>query len=190
MLLKLKAPAKVNLFLRVLGKRGDGYHEIATVMQAIDLCDRLTFSLAEADTLTCTDPAVPTNSSNLILRALHLFRQKSGKQLSLQIHLEKKIPMQAGLGGGSSDAAATLFACNALTGNTIPTDTLQTWSQEIGSDIPFFYSSGTAYCTGRGEVVKPLSPLSLPPIAIHKPPFGLSTPAIFSAYTASDDRCP
>ena len=181
MTLKLFSPAKINLFLRIMGKRPDGYHEIASLFQAIDLGDTLTFTLANEDQLTCSDPTLPCDASNLVSKAVALFRCKTGLNFSVSIHLEKRIPTQAGLGGGSSNAATTLWALNALHGNPYSDTELQTWSAEIGSDIPFFFSLGTAYCTGRGEKVRNLPPPNLPPLSLIKPSEGLSTPAIFQA---------
>src|SRR5262249_13981075 len=108
-MLTLLSPAKINLFLRILGKRPDGYHELASLFQAIDLADTIHFSLSDADHLTCTDPAIPVDRSNLIWKSVNLFRRKTGLNFHLKIHLEKKIPHQAGLGGGSSNAATTLW---------------------------------------------------------------------------------
>lgn len=157
-MLTLISPAKVNLFLRVLGKRPDGYHELASLFQAIDLADTLHFTLSKHDHLTCTDPAIPLDNTNLIWKTVHLFRRKTNHQFPIHIHLEKNIPIQAGLGGGSSNAATTLWALNELLNTHIPSETLTAWAGEIGSDVPFFLSTGTAYCTGRGEIVKSLPP--------------------------------
>ncbi len=113
--LTLFSPAKINLFLRIMGKRPDGYHELASLFQAIGLGDTLTFTLTPQDSLTCSDPSLPCNDSNLIIKALHLFRRKTNLHIPVTIHLEKHIPTQAGLGGGSSNAATTLGALNTLT---------------------------------------------------------------------------
>ncbi len=179
--LTLFSPAKINLFLRIMGKRPDGYHELASLFQAINLGDTLSFTLGAQDSLTCSDPHLPCNDSNLIIKALHLFRRKTNLHTPVTIHLEKHIPTQAGLGGGSSNAATTLWALNTLHNNPCTLQELQKWSSEIGSDIAFFFSHGTAYCTGRGEQVRDLPPLSLPPLSLIKPPQGLSTPAIYKA---------
>jgi 4-diphosphocytidyl-2-C-methyl-D-erythritol kinase len=178
-MLTFSSPAKINLFLRVLNRRDDGFHELASLFQAINLCDTIHFSLSDQDELTCTDPSLPTDGSNLIMKALQLFRNKTKLNFSIKIHLEKKIPHQAGLGGGSGNAATTLWALNTLMGSPASTGELLTWSSEIGSDIPFFFSEGTAYCTGRGESVQSLP--SLPPqtLWIVKPPQGTSTPEVY-----------
>lgn len=178
-MLVLEAPAKVNLFLRILGRRRDGYHEVASLFQTIDLKDTLTLSLAKEDSLTCTDSTI---GPNLATQAIDLFRSKTGLTHPLSVHLEKRIPLQAGLGGGSSDAAAALKGVNALLGSPVSIQELQLWSGEIGSDVPFFFSSGTAYCTGRGERVRDLFPYAFDQkLEIFKPPEGLSTPAVYQS---------
>ena len=148
--MKFLSPAKLNLFLRVLRKRSDGYHELASLFQAIDLVDALHVREVSEDRFSCSDPAL-LGPSNLVLRALKLFREKTGLQFPVEMHLEKRIPMQSGLGGGSSNAATALFALNVLAGRVATEEQLCAWSQEIGSDVPFFFSLGTAYCTGRGK---------------------------------------
>lgn len=183
-MLSLISPSKINLFLRIVKKRPDKYHELASLFQAIDLCDTIHFKLSNSDCLSCTDPTVPTDHSNLILKAADLFRRKTGITTGLSIHLEKLIPMQAGLGGGSSNAATTLWAFNQLCGNPASLAELSAWSGEIGSDITFFLSHGTAYCTGRGEILQPIAPLTKTALTIVKPSFGLSTPLVYSQLDA------
>jgi len=181
--LSLTSPAKVNLFLRILGKRTDGYHALASLFHTIDLADTLTLTLSKEDTLTCTDASIGPN--NLVTTAVDLFRRKTGLNFNVSIHLEKKIPTQAGLGGGSSNAATTLIGINQLLNSPIPTQELQQWSAEIGSDVPFFFSSGTAYCTGRGEIIREV-PRFEGKLEIVKPPEGLSTPAVYKALNLSE----
>lgn len=178
-MLRLFSPAKVNLFLLVVGKRPDGYHDLASLFQTITLGDTLEYELSDKDVLTCTDPTLPTDASNLVLKAASLFRSKTGIKIGLKINLDKKIPSQAGLGGGSSNAASTLWAFNKLTGCPASVKELQQWGGEIGSDVPFFFSEGTALCEGRGEKVHPLPSLESAPFWIAKPKSGCSTPAVF-----------
>jgi 4-diphosphocytidyl-2-C-methyl-D-erythritol kinase len=173
------SPAKINLFLRITSKRLDGYHDLSSVFQTISLGDFLTIEPDSQDLLTCTDPDLVTDSSNLILKATDLFRRKTGLKHAFRIHLIKQIPTQAGLGGGSSNAATTLWACNQLAKTNIPLNTLKQWGLEIGSDIPFFFSQGTAYCTGRGEYVYHLPALATRPLWIIKPSSGLSTAEVY-----------
>ncbi len=144
-MLTLNSPAKVNLFLRILRRRSDGYHDLASLFQAISLYDTIHFALSDHDELTCDKPGIPTDSTNLILKAADLFRRKTGLKFGLKAHLEKRIPHEAGLGGGSSNAATTLWALNQLHGQPASPDELIAWSGEIGSDITFFLSHGTAY---------------------------------------------
>jgi 4-diphosphocytidyl-2-C-methyl-D-erythritol kinase len=180
--MRLFSPAKINLFLKVVRKRGDGYHELSSLFQTISVGDILTFQRQTNDVLTCSDPNLPLDSSNLVLKALQLFRLKTGLDLHLRIHLDKRIPSQAGLGGGSSNAATTLWACNQLSGGIATIKELMEWGAEVGSDVPFFFSLGTAHCTGRGEHVTVLD--SLPPtkLWIVKPEFGLSTPEVYHRF--------
>ncbi len=177
--LTLLSPAKVNLFFRVLSKRPDGYHEIASLYQAINLFDTLTVSLAVSDHLTCTDPGIPTDGSNLLHKALATFRKHTGWRGGVHMHLEKKIPIQSGLGGGSGNAATLLWALKTLLYPEIPDATLAEWASEFSSDASFFFSGGTAYCTGRGEKYDHLAPLTPQPLVIVKPTYGLSTPAVY-----------
>jgi 4-diphosphocytidyl-2-C-methyl-D-erythritol kinase len=178
-MLSFASPAKVNLFLQILGRRPDGYHEIASLFQAIDLRDFLHFTLADNDVLECTHPDIPTGPNNLVWKAVALFKKKTNLQFNLHIKLEKNIPIEAGLGGGSSNAATTLWAINQLLGSPATNDQLMLWAAEIGSDVPFFFSTGTAYCTGRGELVQSLDPLLNQTIWIAKPKWGLSTPSVY-----------
>lgn len=177
--MKLESPAKINLFLRILRRRPDGYHELASLFQAIDLCDTLHYSFSDEDQLTCTDASIPTDNSNLVLKAVNLFRRKTHLDFGVTIYLEKRIPVQAGLGGGSSNAATTLWALNELCARPATIEQLMQWSGEIGSDIAFFLSQGTAYCTGRGEILRFLPALQKKSVSIFKPKQGLSTPEVY-----------
>ncbi|MBA3237473.1 MAG: 4-(cytidine 5'-diphospho)-2-C-methyl-D-erythritol kinase [Parachlamydiaceae bacterium] len=167
------------MFLRIMRRRSDNYHELASLFQTISLCDYLSISENDSDLLICNNSSIPTGSSNLIWKAINLFRLKTGKKFALKITLDKHIPIEAGLGGGSSNAATALWAVNSLMGNLVNHDELQIWAGEIGSDVPFFLSMGTAYCTGRGEVVRPVPSLSKQKVWIIKPMEGLSTPAVY-----------
>lgn len=154
--LKLKSPSKINLFLRILRRREDGYHDLASLFQAISLHDELNISLlpesAADDLFECDAPGVPTDRTNLVLRALDVYRKNTGRTEKFHIELNKFVPVQAGLGGGSANAATALWGANALCGSIASDEQLAAYGAEIGSDISFFFSSGTAYCTGRGEV--------------------------------------
>lgn len=192
--LSLFSPAKVNLFLRVIGRRPDGYHDLASLFQTVSLGDTLDLEVlpkgTARDELQCNLPGVPTDDSNLVIRALNLFRSRSGLDTFFRVRLDKSIPAQAGMGGGSSNAATAFFGANALCGNPATSADLLRWADDpvIGSDATFFLSEGTAYCTGRGEIVDPINPLLVPPdqtVYLVKPRYGLSTPSVFKALDLS-----
>lgn len=159
---KVVAPAKVNLWLKVLHHRPDGYHEIASLLQTIDLSDRLEFRLAGGGrvSIRVSGPrsgGVPADESNLAVKAALLLKGRFGIEAGAEIFLWKEIPPGAGLGGGSSDAAATLIGCSRLWGLDIGIERLNELAAELGSDVPFFLRGGTALCTGRGERVTPIA---------------------------------
>ena len=154
-MLKYLAPAKINLVLEVLSKRADGYHEIRSLIQAINLCDVLSFELADETSFECTEPSLQT-SDNLVVQAAELLKKVSGYNRGAKIKLEKLIPWGAGLGGGSSDGAVTLLALNKLWGLKLTTSDLVELAARLGSDVPFFIHGGAALIEGRGEKVTPL----------------------------------
>jgi 4-diphosphocytidyl-2-C-methyl-D-erythritol kinase len=173
---------KVNLLLNILGKRVDGYHELETVMHPLLLCDQLAFERAGADIqLSCSDPHLPVSSKNLVFQAAVLFAQAAGLGPGdgLRIQLQKNIPIAAGLGGGSGNAAVTLLALNELFGQPLPAVKLAELAASLGSDIPFFLQTGPALATGRGEVIQPLEAFPAMRgvcfVLVH-PGFGISTP--------------
>ncbi|KAI4304771.1 hypothetical protein MLD38_040242 [Melastoma candidum] len=178
--LTLFSPCKVNVFLRITRKREDGYHDLASLFHVISLGDTIKFSLSPSkskDRLSTNVLGVPLDGRNLIIKALNLSRRKTGTEKFFWIHLDKKVPTGAGLGGGSSNAATALWAANQFNGSLATEKELQEWSADIGSDIPFFFSNGAAYCTGRGEVVKDIrSPIpSNTSMVLFKPPRACST---------------
>ena len=179
--LTLHAPAKVNLTLIVGARRDDGYHNVSTVMQTVGLYDTLTLTGGGSGlTMTCTDPDLPTDGSNLVLRAAALFcRELRLPAPDLHLHLQKRIPSQAGLGGGSSDAAAVLRAMRTLYAPEVSDAELAHMAARLGSDVPFFIRGGTALATGRGEHLAPLPRLREGWFVIVKPPEGFSTPAMY-----------
>lgn len=185
--LTLFSPSKVNVFLRITRKRPDGYHDLASLFHTISLGDVLKFSISPSkhkDSLTTTAPGVPLDSSNLIIKALNLFRQKTGLDTFFWVHLDKRVPTGAGLGGGSGNAATALWAANEMMGRPVDEAQLQAWSGEIGSDIPFFFSRGAAYCTGRGEIVEELSDsLTLSdPLVLMKPKEACGTVDVYRKF--------
>jgi 4-diphosphocytidyl-2-C-methyl-D-erythritol kinase len=180
MSLHQQSPCKVNLILNILGRRPDGFHELETIMQPVRLCDELALARTGAGIeLTCNDPGLPVDGRNLVHRAAAAFLQAAGIRDGVKIHLEKKIPLAAGLGGGSGNAAVTLLGLNELFGRPLGGDKLQELAAGLGSDVNFFLQDQPALATGRGEIVRSLPPF--PALAgkafflIH-PGFGISTP--------------
>lgn len=184
--LTLKAPAKVNLTLEVLGRRDDGYHDIVSILQTIDLCDTLTLEPADAIILEC-DRAALQSPDNLALRAAHLLRDATGCEKGTRIRLQKGIPVAAGLGGGSSDAAATLKGLNVLWGLGLSREELVRLASKLGSDVPFFVYGGTAMAQGRGEQVRPLPPADLKWMVLLAPAIEVprKTAALYGRLTPS-----
>ncbi|KAI5079847.1 hypothetical protein GOP47_0005326 [Adiantum capillus-veneris] len=182
----LFSPCKINIFLRITNKRPDGYHDLASLFHVVSLGDILKFSVSPSttkDSLTTNARGIPLDDRNLIIKALNLFRKKTGSNTYFWIHLDKKVPTGAGLGGGSGNAATALWAANHLSGNLVGEKELQEWSGEIGSDIPFFFSKGAAYCTGRGEIVEDIPPLSLDiPMVLIKPKEECSTAEVYKHF--------
>ena len=180
MQVELKSPCKVNLILNILGKRPDGFHELETVMHPVRIFDVLTFERTTSGIdLTCDNPALPTDSRNLVHRAATAFLQESGITDGVKIRLEKRIPMEAGLGGGSGNAATALLGLNQIFGSPLAAEVLQRLAATLGSDVPFFLQSNPAIAIGRGEQVRSLPTFRALEgyqfILIH-PGFGVSTP--------------
>ncbi len=173
----LRAPAKINWLLRVTGKRPDGYHQIISLMEPVSLYDTLRFSLSEGLTVS-GEPPIP-EGENLIYRSASLIREYGKVKAGASIEYTKSIPMQAGLGGGSSDAAATLLGLNRLWRLDLSREELISLGSLIGSDVPFFVEGKLAIVTGRGETVKPLGLLTKKTILLIKPPFGVSTRLVY-----------
>ncbi len=173
------APAKLNLTLEIVAKRPDGYHAVESLMVPVDLADELEFRDAEELSLTCDEPTIPTDGRNLVLKAAEALRRTTGSRRGAAIHLRKRIPHEAGLGGGSSDAATTLLALNEIWGLNLPPADLATVAAEIGSDVAFFLARSAAWCTGRGEIVEAESTGAAIDVVIVKPPVGLSTKEIY-----------
>lgn len=157
------SPAKVNLFLEVLEKRPDGFHNIESVFQAVSLADRLDAQVTEDDgkiTLETDHPDLPTDSGNLVVRAAEMVREKCGSTKGLHFKLQKNIPLESGLGGGSSNAATALRLANILLRANFNDAILREMAAELGSDVPFFLYSGACLCKGRGEEIEPVEPLA------------------------------
>ncbi len=178
---EIKCPAKINLSLDVVSRREDGYHNLSMIMQEINLFDILTFEISEGSEiiLTSTDDSVPTDDSNLINKAAKAFFDKTGISASARIHLCKNIPMGAGLGGGSTDAAGTLTALNTIFDTPLTTDELAVIAKTLGADVPFFIYGGCMLAEGIGEILSPLPPLSDAYILLAKPPVHVSTAYVY-----------
>lgn len=199
--LEVLAPAKVNLFLEVLAKRSDGFHEIETLMYPIGLYDTLVFrdDASGQIALRCEEAdlpplkregasdALPAGADNLVIRAVELVRRRMGVTRGAQLTLIKRIPLAAGLAGGSSDAAAALFAANRVWQLGLSKDQLATLAGELGSDIPFFLYGGPAVCRGRGEIIEPVSGLGTLHFVVVRPPAGLSTAEVYRACRSSTE---
>ncbi|KEO83135.1 4-(cytidine 5'-diphospho)-2-C-methyl-D-erythritol kinase [Tumebacillus flagellatus] len=183
-----KAQAKINLTLDVLHKRPDGYHEVEMVMQTVDLSDHLQFQeRADAEiVLTCTAPYIPLDQRNLVYQAAHLMRETYGIEKGIHIHIEKRIPVAAGLAGGSSDAAATLRGLNRLWKLGLSLDELAVLGAKIGSDVPFCIYGGTAIARGRGEQIERLPSVSPTWVVLVKPPIAVSTADVYGRLRADE----
>ena len=189
--MKWFAPAKINLSLRVLGRRADGFHEIETLMVPLDLADELeveTTDSAGVDgiELVCSDPTLPTGAGNLVYRAAALFKTRTDcKVPPVRITLTKHVPHGAGLGGGSSDAAAVLLALNETVGAGFTTAELAAMAAELGSDVPFFVYRCAAVCRGRGEIIEPTEFNEVLPLVLFKPAFPVPTPWAYGRWRDS-----
>jgi 4-diphosphocytidyl-2-C-methyl-D-erythritol kinase len=173
MRLRLMAPAKVNWTLEVLGRRPDGFHEVKTILQTIDLCDSLELESASELTLEATGEGLPPPQENLAMRAARLLQERTGYNSGARMCLTKAIPVAAGLGGGSSDAAAALRGLDRLWGLALPHERLVELAAEVGSDVPFFLHGGTALAEGRGERITPLPDAPRTAILVVVPPLSI-----------------
>lgn len=180
----IDAPAKVNLFLQVLNKRPDGYHNINSLFQAVSLFDRLYFTLVPQTGISIhleTDVELPVGEDNLVAKAYRLMKERFALDRGLVVKLEKRIPVSAGLGGGSSDGAAALLACNLLFNLGLRSPQMAELSLALGSDLPFFFSSGQALVSGRGEVVEETSWPTDYRMVLISPDIALSTSDSYAA---------
>lgn len=176
------APAKINLRLEIIGRRPDGYHLLQSIMVPLSLRDELTFEPAERDVrLTCSDPTLPTDDGNLVVRAAKAVLAEAGSAAGVRIHLDKNIPSAAGLGGGSSDAATTLLAVRELFSLPVSDARLHALATDLGADVPFFLYRSACLVEGIGEKVSIYKVASGLAVALIKPPEGLSTPRVYQA---------
>lgn len=188
----IRCPAKVNFFLKVLGKRGDGYHEVQNVMQTVTLFDELKVRRQNAGvTLACSGEDIEGDAEeNLAFRAVELFLKRGHGSGGIHLELRKNIPVTAGLGGGSSDASCSLLALNELFHAGLSADDLRSLAAELGSDAPFFVEGGTALCTGRGEIVRLLPPSPRFAGILACPKASLTTPEMYGLLQSQDAEGP
>ena len=175
---RASAPAKVNLSLRVLRRREDGFHDLETRMCPLSLCDEVSLELQESGGvhLTCDDPDLPVGEDNLGLMAVRAFESMTGREIHARISITKRIPSGAGLGGGSSDAAAVLRLLNRALGGQATLQELSKMAASVGSDVPFFLFGQSCDARGRGEIIEPVEFTARPRLLLIKPPFGIPTP--------------
>jgi 4-diphosphocytidyl-2-C-methyl-D-erythritol kinase len=179
--LKILSPAKINLFLHVLGKREDGYHELLTLMCCVTLYDTLSIDTGCEDiSVSCTDPDIPTDEKNHAYKAAALFLKKLGKKDGIRIHIDKKIPSEAGLGGGSSNAASVISGLNKLYGSPFTLSESMEIGLEIGADVPFFLFNKPALATGIGNNLKEYNVKIPYKVLIVYPGFGVSTKDVYN----------
>jgi len=179
--LSLRAPAKINLNLHIMGRRADGYHDIESVVQSVTLHDTLEIGLADAGlALEVDDPAIPSGPENLVFRAAERLLDRHRGGAGLRMRLAKRIPAGAGLGGGSSDAAAALLGVDRLLGLGLSRAALEGHAAALGSDVPYFLVGGTALLTGRGTEVEPLPDAPPADLLIVHPGVSLSTAAVYA----------
>lgn len=196
-MLERHAPAKINLGLHVLRQRPDGYHDIETVFLRIPWADRVTAEPADDLSMTCSDPSLPTDDGNLCMQAAQRLAEAFDVDAGAALHLEKQVPYGAGLGSGSSDAAATLELLNAMWEVGAPHDALQAIGAEIGSDVPFFLQPEmAAYATGRGDQLTPLYDAADEPyrcpfaLVVAVPPVQIATPEAYQRVTPQEKDRP
>jgi len=183
------APAKINLYLHILGRRADGFHELETLMAPISLGDTLEIDLIPTGIeFTCSDPTLSDAQDNLATRAARLFLEEFQLETGVRIHLEKAVPVGAGLGGGSSDAAAVLLALRSLTGIDCSNARLAELAARLGSDIPFFIYGRPAICRGRGEIIEPVTLRDTYQGLLVHPGFGVSTPWAYKTYAQNPQQ--
>ncbi len=182
------APAKINLSLKVLSRRSDGFHEIETFIAPISLCDEIMIeqrSGKQQIAFRCDDPSVPKGEDNIVVRAANVFFEETKVSSGVAIVLKKRIPHGAGLGGGSSDAASSLVALNELFETNLPREALAKMAERIGSDVPFFIFQSAAVCKGRGELVSPTRLREQLSVLLLKPGFGVPTQWAYSRWQDS-----
>jgi 4-diphosphocytidyl-2-C-methyl-D-erythritol kinase len=183
--IKVRAPAKVNLALDIAGQREDGYHMMRMINHGVALSDELTLTACRDGLyLSCDDPRVPVDGANLVLKAAEALKEGAGIAAGCRIHIQKRIPMEAGLAGGSADAAAAIKGLNALWHLDMSSEAMGAFGAKLGADIPYCLAGGTALVEGIGEILTPLSSLPPWPLVVVKPPVAIATPWAFAQIDA------
>jgi 4-diphosphocytidyl-2-C-methyl-D-erythritol kinase len=172
--------AKINLGLRVIGRRSDGYHELCTTFQTVSLADEISFAPADELRLTCSDPQIPVGAGNLIIEAARMLQERFAIRSGASIHLTKRIPTAGGLGGGSSNAAVALLGLTRLWELQADAEELHDLASALGSDVPYFLVGGTALGTGRGTEIEPLPEIEAKKLLIVTPDVSVSTREAFN----------
>ena len=184
--MKIKAYAKINISLDIIGKREDGYHLLEMIMQTVDLYDEITIQKTKKDIqISCNKAYVPTDKRNLAYMAAKLFMDTYKIESGLQINITKNIPVAAGMAGGSTDAAAVLKLCNKIFNINASDEKLMELGLKLGADVPYCIKGGTALCEGVGEVITPLKPFKDKILVVVKPPFGVSTKGTYQSFDLS-----
>ena len=189
-MMQVRAPAKINLSLKILGRRADGFHEIETLIVPVSLCDEIKIDKHPTNKgieFACNDASVPKGDDNLVVRAAKTFFERTKLKGGVSIRLKKMIPHGAGLGGGSSDAASILLALNELFETKLPREALAKMGEAIGSDVPFFVFQSSAICKGRGELVTPVKLHEELSILLLKPEFGVSAAWAYQRWQDSQE---
>lgn len=186
--MEYKAYAKINLGLDVVRRREDGYHEVKMIMQTVGIYDTLTFQLLSEDVirLSANEDTIPTDESNLIYKAVKLIKDTYGVKMGLDIHLVKRIPVAAGMAGGSTDCAGALIAANELFGLGLTREELMNLGVKLGADVPYCIMQGTALSEGIGEILTPLLPMPDCFILVAKPPVSVSTKFVYENLHANE----
>ena len=184
--MKINAHAKINIVLNIVGKRSDGYHDVDMIMQTVSLCDIINVEKIFSGIEISGTGSLPYDETNLAYRAAKLFFDISGKRGGCKIHLEKHIPVCAGMAGGSSDAAAVLKALNTLYGKPLSAKVLSKISAKLGADVPYCIQGGTARATGIGDMLTPIAPIKKSTVLIVKPPISVSTPWAYKSLNHSE----
>lgn len=186
--IELTSPAKINLYLDALSKRADGYHNLEMIMQKISLQDKIFIEKAQGKFISCTDNKIPTDSRNIVYKAVELIQAEYPQVRGAKIHIEKNIPSQAGLAGGSSNGATVIKGISKLYELNLSLEEMCKYGQQLGSDVNFFFYGPTCHVSGRGEIIKELPSLPSLPVVLLKPSKGLSTKSVYKNLQIGDSK--